>query len=319
MYEPTTGRWLSEDPIGFLGEDANLYRYVANSATNATDPSGLVGPPRPVSGFRVDANNNALMLQVMIKIEFQKEKDWTIQEQDRVKTAFKKQVEETWNNHPFRLVPGKGDALVPKVQVLFVDRLSRPPYNYTVVVKKERSRGPGDEAPYVKDDKMYVILGDINDKRSRILAYQGGKKFTLEHWTVAHEFGHLLGFPHPGSNWDPQFDQEGFKGDVPPEKKGPNRREAYLADPYAVMGFGSHLRGGYFEAWREYLNSQKGDSGRWKVEADKQHKLYKDTHENWKKYARDRYERVWEFVGGGPRKPHPLQFDDNEPKTKGKK
>ena len=42
MYDPTVGRWLSQDPIGFKGGDPNLYRYVGNSPTNATDPSGLV-------------------------------------------------------------------------------------------------------------------------------------------------------------------------------------------------------------------------------------------------------------------------------------
>lgn len=41
MYDPTIGRWLTEDPIGFAGEDMNLYRYVGNGPTNATDPSGL--------------------------------------------------------------------------------------------------------------------------------------------------------------------------------------------------------------------------------------------------------------------------------------
>jgi RHS repeat-associated protein len=40
-YDPATGRWVSEDPIGFAGGDANLARYVGNGATNATDPSGL--------------------------------------------------------------------------------------------------------------------------------------------------------------------------------------------------------------------------------------------------------------------------------------
>ena len=40
-YDPNTGRWLSQDPIGFGGGDANLYRFVGNGATNATDPSGL--------------------------------------------------------------------------------------------------------------------------------------------------------------------------------------------------------------------------------------------------------------------------------------
>jgi len=41
-YDANTGRWLSHDPIGFAGGDANLYRYVGNGPTNSTDPSGLV-------------------------------------------------------------------------------------------------------------------------------------------------------------------------------------------------------------------------------------------------------------------------------------
>jgi RHS repeat-associated protein len=37
-----TGRWMSEDPIGFGGMDPNLVRYVANRSTTSTDPSGLI-------------------------------------------------------------------------------------------------------------------------------------------------------------------------------------------------------------------------------------------------------------------------------------
>ena len=39
-YEAITGRWLSQDPMGFKGRDANLYRYCGDSPTNWTDPSG---------------------------------------------------------------------------------------------------------------------------------------------------------------------------------------------------------------------------------------------------------------------------------------
>ena len=39
-YDPHTGRFISQDPTGFSAGDANLYRYVANSPTNAVDPSG---------------------------------------------------------------------------------------------------------------------------------------------------------------------------------------------------------------------------------------------------------------------------------------
>jgi RHS repeat-associated protein len=42
-YKPSIERWLSEDPSGLVS-DSNPYRYVGNSPTNYTDPSGLQGP-----------------------------------------------------------------------------------------------------------------------------------------------------------------------------------------------------------------------------------------------------------------------------------
>jgi RHS repeat-associated protein len=49
-YDPSLGRFISEDPIGFSAGDTNLYRYVSNSPTNFTDPSGTV-----ISGWAEDA------------------------------------------------------------------------------------------------------------------------------------------------------------------------------------------------------------------------------------------------------------------------
>ncbi len=43
-YGPTTGRFLAEDPVGFLASDPNLYRYVFNNPTNLKDPSGELVP-----------------------------------------------------------------------------------------------------------------------------------------------------------------------------------------------------------------------------------------------------------------------------------
>ncbi len=40
-YYPGLGRFVSEDPAGFLGGDTNLYAYVANNPLNWTDPWGL--------------------------------------------------------------------------------------------------------------------------------------------------------------------------------------------------------------------------------------------------------------------------------------
>ena len=43
-YDQNTGRWISQDPMGFDAGDSNLYRYVNNGPTGATDPSGLQEP-----------------------------------------------------------------------------------------------------------------------------------------------------------------------------------------------------------------------------------------------------------------------------------
>ena len=55
-YDAHTGRWISQDPIGFEGGDGNLYRYVANRPVSAVDPSGLEArPPLPPGWVYDDA------------------------------------------------------------------------------------------------------------------------------------------------------------------------------------------------------------------------------------------------------------------------
>ncbi len=49
-YDAATGRFLGEDPAGYAAGDANLYRYVGNGPTNATDPSGLQASPTTGGG-----------------------------------------------------------------------------------------------------------------------------------------------------------------------------------------------------------------------------------------------------------------------------
>ena len=40
-YNPATGRFLQQDPLGLAAGDVNVYRYVFNEPTNLVDPSGL--------------------------------------------------------------------------------------------------------------------------------------------------------------------------------------------------------------------------------------------------------------------------------------
>ena len=42
FYDPTVGRFISEDPIGFGGGDVNLYVYCGNNPVLYMDPLGLL-------------------------------------------------------------------------------------------------------------------------------------------------------------------------------------------------------------------------------------------------------------------------------------
>jgi RHS repeat-associated protein len=46
-YDPATGRWIRDDPIGFASGDANLYRYVENDPIQGSDPDGQQTGGRP--------------------------------------------------------------------------------------------------------------------------------------------------------------------------------------------------------------------------------------------------------------------------------
>ena len=47
-YDPSAGRFLSEDPLEFGGSGPNFYTYVFNSSMNLLDPTGL----RPGQKYR---------------------------------------------------------------------------------------------------------------------------------------------------------------------------------------------------------------------------------------------------------------------------
>lgn len=58
-YDPSIGRFISQDPMGFAAGDANLYRYVSNNPVNAVDPLGLA--ERMSGSYKVKGTDHHLV------------------------------------------------------------------------------------------------------------------------------------------------------------------------------------------------------------------------------------------------------------------
>lgn len=64
MFDPSVGRWMSEDPRRFKDGNTNLADFVHNNPTNATDPSGLkllLGLKGPVEILENDDNYKTIV------------------------------------------------------------------------------------------------------------------------------------------------------------------------------------------------------------------------------------------------------------------
>jgi RHS repeat-associated protein len=72
-YNPQTGRWMSQDPMGFAAGDSDLYRYVGNAPTNATDPFGYRGKTAKDADTKVAALIDGMNLPPDVKAKVKKE------------------------------------------------------------------------------------------------------------------------------------------------------------------------------------------------------------------------------------------------------
>ncbi len=92
-YDPKTGRWISQDPIGFDAGDGNLYRYVRNDTPNFTDATGLdqgSPPPSLPPGFpQKEFDKMKELMKAKYGQEAQQEKDrlWKLLQEKRITRA----------------------------------------------------------------------------------------------------------------------------------------------------------------------------------------------------------------------------------------
>jgi RHS repeat-associated protein len=61
-YDGELGRFVSQDPIGFIGGSTNLYRYVKNSPMDRTDPSGLRDTRWPGNGSVTNLSDKPVII-----------------------------------------------------------------------------------------------------------------------------------------------------------------------------------------------------------------------------------------------------------------
>jgi RHS repeat-associated protein len=102
-YDPTTGRFLQKDPIGFNGGDFTLYAYARGNASNRSDPFGLAPPPIMPTGIGTDICDNIRMAKQLGPIDFHDKVrsggEWDFKLRDKDHTKY-----EDFGNYHFAVV-----------------------------------------------------------------------------------------------------------------------------------------------------------------------------------------------------------------------
>jgi len=169
-YDPSSGRFLSEDPIGLAGGDVNSYNYAASSPTNFVDPSGLdYTTSKSAVGPAVYVNASITMYGEGASA--------------RLAEKWQKWITETWNNNP-----GFG-----KCRVFFNVQVIADPRATSWRNAMSDPNFPG------ANNYIYVPAGSPSDLGNPHINFTRPWSFstgiipsgTLS-FTVSHEFGHLL-------------------------------------------------------------------------------------------------------------------------------
>ena len=106
-YNPQTGRFISEDLLGFAGLDENLYRYVENNPTNFVDPYGEF-PQNPQEAAECYTGTIDRLIQ---------QREANIERNKKNIEQLKKKLEEL-NSNQICSKPGEREGIKSKTKVL---------------------------------------------------------------------------------------------------------------------------------------------------------------------------------------------------------
>lgn len=167
FYNPSTGRWLSRDPIGEAG-GANLYAFARNDGVNYID---LLG-----EAVFIDKDKKACKVKVSVRI-YVSTKDPSNVNLSAIVPRIKNSIESQWN---------AGKWVLDGWTITFDATVgTKPP---TRSPKGGGAPPPGDEIEITNDPpgESNATVGGIG---------RGVWSQNEADWTFAHEAGHLMGLP----------------------------------------------------------------------------------------------------------------------------
>lgn len=224
-YSPLLGRFINQDPLGFAGGGTNFYIYVGDTPTNGTDPSG--------QNYNLTQSGDTVYVNVAITLygggaSAALAKQW----QDAIYNV--------WNGQPHHYYKCK-------VQ-LNIQIGADPTANYWTTAHANPKPMYFDAANFVYVNKpgsgKIITTGvDLNNSR-------GDWDRTSSSMTVAHEFGHFLGFwdhyylssgaPWPGHEKDIMADHGGT--DVSDDEINSITSNAYYDHRWILAGRGCRCK-----------------------------------------------------------------------------